>query len=229
MDYPSLTEDELEFGIAIHDEDTGEYVPRISNMRKIQREKITGFDRREPMVVYGRRDATIHGKNTNGVPCSLIVFCWYLHERERGRRFRSLRITASFATSRPKAPGSGDRDPFYDPCVLAVAPHGTYGLMPTTTAVEKKTLGEASIEAGFGGPKVGGKTGFELTQAGDHTHTITVNGMPCSYYERGEPPGDPDRCNAAEWNLSENDARKNGLPTFFRTAVLLERRSGDSD
>ena len=227
MDYPSLTEDELEFGIAINDEDTGEYVPRISNMGKIQRKKITGFDRREPMVVYGRRDDTIHGTNSEGDPCSLIVFCWYLHERERGRRFRSLRITVSFASSPPKDSGAA-RDSFYDPHVLAVAPHGTYGLLPTITAIEKKTSVEATLEAGFEGVKVGGKIGYELTQAGDHTHIITVNGMPCSYYERGEQPGDPDRCNAVEWNLFENDARKNGLPTFFRTAVLLERRSGDS-
>jgi len=140
MDSLNLTEPDIEFGIGIRDEETGEYQPRISNMGKIQRTTITGFDRREPMVVYGRRDTTLHGTDSNGKPCSLIVFCWYLHERQRGKRFQSLRITVSFATARVQSGSAAIRVPFYDPHVRAVAPHGTFSLLPAITAVEKKDV-----------------------------------------------------------------------------------------
>jgi len=60
------------------------------------------------------------------------------------------------------------------------------------------------------------------------THSIVINGTPCSYYQLDEHPGDPDRCNAVEWHIFEDAAQKSGLPTFFRTAVLLERRGEDN-
>jgi hypothetical protein len=221
-DEMGLQAEDIEFGMALEEgEPDDEYQLRQKNLGKIQHKKLTGFDRREPMVVYGLRDATIHGTDSAGTPCSLIVFRWYLHQRERGKRFKSLRIRILFATTR-KA------DPWYHPRVRAVAPDGTYSLQETPVKVESKVTGEGSLDMGFGGPSAGLKAGFELSRAVETADRVIINGSSYSDY-RDEEQGDPDRCNAVEWNLFENAAARSGLPAFFRTAVLLERRDGDEE
>jgi len=96
-----LQEEYIQVGMRIEEGGAEEkFQPRIKNMGKIQCEKITGFDRSEPMIVYGQRDATVNGTNTAGMPCSLIIFRWYLHQRERGKRFKSLCNSVTFATER---------------------------------------------------------------------------------------------------------------------------------
>jgi hypothetical protein len=218
-------EEDIEFGMVMEEggvED--EYQPRIKNLGKIQRTKLTGFDRREPMVVYGLRDVTIHGTSSTGTPCSLIIFRWYLHQRQRNKRFKSLRISITFATQCKDR--AGKIDGYYHPHVATVAPNGTFALMPTVVKNESKISTEASIDADFGGPSIGAKVGYELSRTYETNKQITINGTEYPNYGRHEQE-DPDRCNAVEWNLFENDGSSSGLPTFFRTAVLLERRLGD--
>ncbi|KAK6219195.1 hypothetical protein LQW54_002444 [Pestalotiopsis sp. IQ-011] len=221
-----MREEDIEFGIPL-DEGSAEdeYQPRIKNMGKVQRRRITGYDRREPMVVYGVRDLTIHGTNSAGTPCSLVVFRWYLHQRNSDKRLKSLRISITFATQRVTS--DGNPDGFYHPHVAAVAPNGTFGLMPTVVKNESTVQAEGSLDVGFGGPSAGAKLMYELSQSFESTKQITINGTECYDYGDDEQT-DPDRCNAVEWNLFENAIPDSGLPTFFRTAVLLERRDGDA-
>lgn len=128
-------EEDIQFGMRIEEgRAEEEFQPRIKNMGKIQRKKITGFDRHEPMVVYGLRDATVHGTNVAGMPCSLVIFRWYLHQRVRGKRFKSLRISITFSTERKDK--DGKTDTFYYPHVAAVAPNGTFSLMPSVVTNE---------------------------------------------------------------------------------------------
>jgi hypothetical protein len=219
-----LKDEDIEYGMALEEiEYDDEFVPRLKNHGKIQRTKITGFDQREPLVVYGLREDTIHGEDSNKMPCTLVVFRWYLHERVRGKKLKSLRISIVFATERKKGKAT---DPWYDPHVRDVAPDGTFSMLPSTQKVEKKNIGEGSLDVGFGGPSAGLKIGYELTRSLETVDQIRINGTPYSDY-KGQEQGDVDRCNAVEWNLFENESLKSGLPTFFRTAVLLERRRGD--
>lgn len=210
---------------------TGTYIPRIKNMGKIQRENLTGeLKGNLPVIVFGRRDLTLHGTTEGGTPATLVIFKWYLHERERGKRFQSLRITFTFRTKRPHpAGGKGRVDAFYDPTVVGVAPRGTYGLLRTTETRGVKTTAEASLTGGFGGiAQGGGKLGYELSRSAETSHHITINGMESNEHEDGEDYN-PDHYNTVEWNLFENDSQSSGLPTFFRTAVLLERHRRDAE
>ena len=207
------------------DELNNEYEPRLKNHGKIQRTKITGFDQRQPMAVYGQRDDTIHGSDADKTPYTLIVFRWHLHQRELGKRFKSLRICIVFTTTRKDG---SSRDVWYDPNVKAVSPNGTYSLMPSTMSSTAKKTVEGSLGAGFAGATADVKLGYELSQTYETAHQITINGSEYSD-TRGAEQGDPDLCNAVEWNLFENEASRSGLPTFFRTAVLLERRKGDME
>ncbi|EPS38009.1 hypothetical protein H072_8244 [Dactylellina haptotyla CBS 200.50] len=142
--------------------------------------------------------------------------------RSKGKRIKNLRISVIFTTERK----SGETiDYFYDPDVRTVPPAGTYSMMPTDTSVEEKRAFESSLIATFGGVKAALKSVYELTQSKVTTDRITINGRTYSEYKTG----DPDRCNAVEWHLFENNSQKSGIPTFFRTAVLLERRPGDTE
>lgn len=202
-----------------------EYQPRLQNKGKIERINVTGFDRKLPMVVYGIREATVHDTDSQKLPCTLIVFRWFLHQRERGKRLRSLRIRVVFATERKVGKAN---DTFYDPHVRGVAPNGTFSLLQTTQTIEQKATAEGSLEAGFGPASAGAKMGYELTRSVETADRVIINGQAINDY-RGQSQGDPDRLNAVEWHLFENESQASGLPTFFRTAVLLERRRHDSE
>ncbi|KAI4209518.1 MAG: hypothetical protein LQ351_007553 [Letrouitia transgressa] len=225
MAYDQETET-FDFGIelveAVLDD---EYQPRLQNKGKIERTNVTGFDRKLPMVVYGIREATVHDIDSQKLPCTLIVFRWFIHQRERGKRLRSLRIRVVFATERKDGKAS---DTFYDPHVRAVAPNGTFSLLQTIQTTEQKATAEGSLEAGFGPASAGLKMGYELTRSVETADRIVINGQAINDY-RGQSQGDPDRLNAVEWHLFENESQASGLPTFFRTAVLLERRRHDSE
>jgi len=214
---------EIEFGLELEELPDGEYEPKLPNLGKIQRRKITGPDRTDAMVIYGVRDQTIHGKDAAGKPCTLIVFHWYVNQRKDGKRIKNLHISVVFVTERKSG---GAIDHFYDPDVRAVAPAGTYSMLPTDTSVEEKKALEGSLDAAFGGAKAALKAVYELNRSKVTTDRITIDGRLYSEYRKGET-GDPDRCNAVEWHLFENKSQKSGIPTFFRTTVLLERRSGD--
>ncbi|KAE8440735.1 hypothetical protein EG329_006630 [Mollisiaceae sp. DMI_Dod_QoI] len=241
--FDELTEENIEFGVALRTEDPSRdpaqdpFQFRMPNNKAIQRTNITGFDRREPMVVYGMRDATTHGTDSDGMPCTLIVFNWYLHSRARGKRFKSVRITINFATTRsrdgtaassttttnPKA-----RNPYFDPAVRAIAPAGTYSVLRVPVRTDTKTTAEANVAGGYMGVSGGIKVAYELTRTIETTDSIVVNGMPL-FDAHGGGGGDPDRLSGVEWHLFEDSTHQTGLPTYFRTALLLERRAGDKE
>jgi hypothetical protein len=209
-----------------------EYVPRQRNLGKIQHRKFTGYDQRLPMVIYGFREETVHGTSASGTPTSLIVFRWGLQQRTPGRRFKSATLRAVFATTRQKGSGGGGAtDAYYDPHVAAVAPNGTYSMLATPVSVSHTRGVEGGIDAGMEFLKSTAKVTYELSSSVESTDQIVINGFERNEYSDADADemGDPDRCNVAEWQLFENASAKSGLPTFFRTAVLLERRDADDE
>ena len=233
-DLNSLPED-VDFGMIIEeteldDEEDAEYVPRQRNLSKVQHRKFTGYDQRLPMVIYGFREETVHGTSATGIPHSLIVFRWGIQQRSAGRRFKSATLRAMFQTMRRKDRASGGGiDAYYDPHVVAVAPNGTYSMLATPVTVSRNRSVEGGFEAGMDFVKGTAKVTYELSQSVEAVDQIVINGSERNEYSHraAAEVGDPDRCNVAEWQLFENTAAKSGLPTFFRTAVLLERRGED--
>ncbi|KAI2472763.1 hypothetical protein F4781DRAFT_382789 [Annulohypoxylon bovei var. microspora] len=223
--------EEVEFGgVLSGTQDEGTRRSRQRNFGKVQHRKFTGYDQKLPMVIYGFREETVHGTSADGRPHSLVVFRWGLQQRKRGRRFKSARLRIVFATSRTKDSSSNSsRDASYDPHVVDVKPNGSYTLLPTPVTVARTRAIEGGVEGGFQYAKGTAKVTYELSSTTTATDQIVINGVERSGYDiaTAKEVGDPDRCNIAEWQMFENTATRSGLPTFFRTAVLLERRKGD--
>lgn len=221
--------DEVEFGMILEETDyRDEYQPRVRNFGKVQHHKFTGYGRNDDMIIYGYREETVHGTSIDGRPHSLVVFKWGLQQRQRGRRFKSARLRAVFNTTRKKA--GGRCDPYYDPNVVDLQPNGTYALQPTPVTTTRTRDVEIGFEGGMDFAKGIAKVTYELSTAVVADDQIVINGQDTRDYDSDAEMevGDPDRSNVAEWNLFENDATRSGLPTYFRTAVLLERRRGDN-
>ncbi|KAJ8127351.1 hypothetical protein O1611_g6284 [Lasiodiplodia mahajangana] len=230
-----LFPEQIEFGMIMEgtelDEgDDPEYIPRQRNLGKIQHRKFTGYDQRLPMVIYGFLEQVVHGTSAAGVPNSLIIFRWGIQQRSAGKRLQSAKLSAVFQTTRRKNQASGGGiDAYYDPHVVAMAPHGTCSMLATPVAVGNSHSIEGGFEAGMGFAKGTGKVTYELSQSAEGTDQVVINGFERNIYDNAmaEEVGDPDRCNAVEWQLFENKAVRSGLPSFFRTAVRLERREED--
>jgi hypothetical protein len=229
-----ITPEQIEFGMIIEETDfdedeEAEYIPRQRNLGKIQHRKFTGYDQTLPVVLYGFREETVHGTSTDKTPHSLIVFRWAIQQRASGRRFKSATLRAVFRTTRKKS-GGGGIDAYYDPHVKALAPNGTYSMLATPVTVTNTRRVEGGVDAGMEFLKGTAKVTYELSQSVEARDQIVINGFERNEYDYNNASelGDPDRCNVAEWQLFENTAVKSGLPTFFRTAVLLERRPWDT-
>lgn len=229
LEYFKLGTEDVQFGMILapgeHDE---EYQPRVRTRGKVQHRQFTGYDQSLPMVIYGTQEETIHGSAEDGRPLTLIVFRWELRQRKRGLRFKSAAIRAIFGTKRTKqSAGKPILDTFYDPNIVTVAPSGTYEFMPTTGTTTRTRNSEAGLQVGIDFAYANGKMANELTTTTITTDRITISGGTSYQTNYETDDGDPDRCNVAEWHLFENKTTRGGLPTFFSTAVLLERREGD--
>lgn len=226
--------EDVEFGMVLNEARDGDKKNRARqrNYGKVQHRKFTGYDQNLPMVIYGFREETVHGTSTDGRPHTLVVFRWGLQQRKRGRRFKSAQLKAVFGTTRTKdhlSSGIG-RDAYYDPHVVTVEPNGSYSLLSTSVTVARTRGVEGGVEGGVDFAKGTAKATYELSTTTTAVDQIVINGTERNEYSANvlAEVGDPDRCNVAEWQLFENAATRSGLPTSFRTAVLLERREGDS-
>lgn len=227
-----LLPEEVEFGLILNEaEDKEKRRSRQRNFGKVQHRKFTGYDQKLPMVIYGLREETVHGTSADGRPHTLVVFRWGLQQRKRGRRFKSVQLRARFSTARMKDPSlGGGPDTYYDPHVVKVEPNGTYSLLPTPVTVVRTRAFEGGLEGSVDFAKGTSKLTYELSTTVEGTDQIIINGVERNEYDfqTAKDLGDPDRCNIAEWQLFENTTTRSGLPTFFRTAALLERREGDT-
>lgn len=182
--------EEANFGMILEevqgdDDGDAEYITRQRNLGKIQHRKFTGYDQRLPLVIYGFREETVHGVSAASVPHSLIVFRWGIQLQSAGQRVKSARLCAGFRT--------------------------------TPVTVTRGRSVEGGFEAGMEFAKGTAKVTYELSQTAETADQFVMNGFECNQYDdrtAGEV-GNPDRCNAAEWQLFENTAARSGLPTFF--------------
>lgn len=200
----------------------------------------TGYNQDMPMVVYGQVQKAVHGTDRNRKPISLLVFRWHLQQRAQNRRYTSASIRVDFTALSAK---DGQRNPFYDPHVRAVAPNGTYGMALTPNTITRTLALNESLVVGNNDNNNTVGANYTMMSQVKATEQVVINGNPRCLYGANELAsirgqdncrGAPwircqDRCNAAEWNLFENSSIKGGLPSMFHTVVLLERHSDDSD
>ncbi|KAI1388436.1 uncharacterized protein F4822DRAFT_246582 [Hypoxylon trugodes] len=222
--------EQVEYGTVLHEARSRDRA-RQRNYGKVQHRKFTGYDQSLPMVIYGFREETVHGRSTDGRPHTLVIFRWSLQQRKRGRRFKSARLKAVFRTTRTRDISlGGGRDVCYDPHVVTAEPNGSYSLLPDSVTISRTRGLEAGVEGGGEFAKGVAKTTYELSTTATGVDQIVINGAERNEYSASDRTkiNDPDRCNVAEWYLFENATTQSGLPTFFRTAVLLERREGDT-
>ncbi|KAJ2980637.1 hypothetical protein NUW58_g6894 [Xylaria curta] len=193
----------------------------------MQRRNITGFNQKRPIVIYGSLKETIHGTSAAGEPHSLIIVCWRIQQRSPKRRLKWVRIRAVFQTTRASL--GGNIDASYDPIVVSIAPQGTYSMFETPVAQTRDHSIEGGFEAGIDSIQGMAKVIHRKSQSFEKVDCITINGFERNVYNQqtADGLGDPDRCNAVEWQLFENSTVGSGLPTSFCTAVLLKRHQKD--
>lgn len=181
------------------------------------------------------------GADDTSEPCTLIVFDWRFDKPNPGKRYRSIWIKVTFA------PQDHNKEKSSDP-VVAMGPRGTYFMSRTTETVVKVLRNwRIAIKVPVPLPlykwkrfRAGHRHSFELplpviswlgfrasdkkTTAFDRNDYIQIVGRPIVDNNDGGRRSEP---NGALWKLFENASQKSGVPTQFRTAILLKRRVGD--
>jgi hypothetical protein len=212
---PENVDDLLEMGLIEVDEE--EFETHLSNFSKPQQINLTGPDRidKEGVVLCGRLVDVVHGEDA-GKPQTLAIFEWYVHANHPGKRFKFAQIGVSFKSS------TGDRR--YDPAVVDCFPWGAYSVSKTTKKLETTRGWHPSVKLGQDGIATAENAFvYDLKETVERDQHIYVNGSPVL----ADGYTDPDRLNAVQWNLFESESQRSGVPRYFRTAVLLERKPGD--
>ena len=148
-----------------------------------------------------------------GPPATIVIFRFNFvnTEKEVKRRFVSAKIKVEFSDVRSR----GNMDPE----VFAISPDGEVHL-------DKQTLSkdvDRGIHAGLAAIK-GVDIGFEWKVSETKEKEYWVKQMGIKFNSRTTFTGAD---NTAIWQLVEHASKKQGIPSFFQTAVLLQRRGDD--
>lgn len=187
---------------------------RLKNGGVPQQTAITGHDRTEAITVTGELADVVHGHmgDNSGKGCTLIVFDWWIDGHNENKRFKHVQIRATFKSETGGA--------YYDPKVIAMAPRGTFSMLQSKQPVNGHLNAELSAQT----PPAFGSFGFTLgygsTTSTERQDFIKIIGR---IRVDSDSKGSGIRPNVVQWDVDENASMKSGLPSHFRTAVLLER------
>jgi hypothetical protein len=187
---------------------------RIRNESEVQRSYIT--DRRSALQVQATLVTAIHGKlSPGGAPASLIVTD-FSFVPQKPRRFKSVLINYTFESRDPNSDG---------PEVFAIAPSGYSSIRPTQDIVKLKRSGKLEslklvnpVETFAPEKDAVVSASGSLWEASESSAEQTILSGTIRLERR-----DFGSMNTARWVLMENDAKKSGISTFLRTAILLKR------
>ncbi|KAL2842897.1 hypothetical protein BJY01DRAFT_235833 [Aspergillus pseudoustus] len=173
-----------------------------------QRRTVTSYH--GSVDVYGESLAVVHGRLDEDADqfASLLVFEFRFDGVRWKSRIPWVSILLEFRSSDPETP-----DP---PLVHGFSPQGAYTLLPVEQ--EEANSREASVNGGVAqmGVSAGITYGWSKSISRTTTNHTRIKGMKiCDEY--GDAFG-------VKWTLEENPASKMGVPTYVRTAVLLERK-----
>jgi hypothetical protein len=186
----------------------------VKNQRgEVQRHYV--IDRGTTMLVQCSLAEVVHGEISpdSSVPGTLAVFDFRFLPRASGRRFAQAEISVIFADAE-------GRELFY-PEVLDISPLGHFSMHPTTKKQEVKRRVRGGVYGGGYGASAGVGFSYQLNNSIDKTYATQTIGA-IRFGKKGSMP------NTAEWTLLENASQQSGIPTFFRTAVLLGRCRGNA-
>lgn len=151
---------------------------------------------------------------SEGDPATLLVIEFRFVSLNNSRRFTAARITLKFSDAKSRTN--------LDPEVYRIHPEDVTLLDKITISKDTEQSLSGSINGGI--PVAGGSVGYtwKVTQLKDHEHSARLTGV--KYNLRESLSGDD---NAAIWSLEEHTSKKNGIPNFLRTAVILRRKADD--
>ncbi|KAL1903266.1 hypothetical protein Sste5346_000551 [Sporothrix stenoceras] len=154
-------------------------------------------------------DSVVHGTLTSdqfSEPASLFIFEFAFCPRSRRRRFRDIAITLTFTAGTE----------------LVIQPENRWKTGTTTIDRQRSHTISPSLEGAVG--PASGTLSYEWQQTDsrkidDH---VWIEGVVKAL---GERPDGRRVADSAVWELHENHQTDSGVPSFFRTAVLLKRES----
>lgn len=167
------------------------------------------------LTVYADLYNVTHGRRSpQGDAATLIVMDFrFTGSDSNKRRFREATIMVKFELADQ---GMDDES---GPEVLKIAPHGTFFRNQSTQEEQIKANVNATASGGGGPVNLGIGAGWEKTKTITKEDRMALSGNPRI---EGRRSGS---YNAARWKLRENKLKQQGLPSFFRTAILISPRS----
>ncbi len=168
------------------------------------------IDRGEALILRASLVSVTHGDfMPDGDGASLLIFEFNFTSINRSRRFTNVQITLTFNDESGNVKNR--------PEVWAIAPQGKFAINKTTSTKDVKQSLNASLNGEIAG--VGGQLGYawETSQVKETEHSTTLVGQKRIFADWGKD-------NGVIWSLEEDAKKKDGVPSFLRSAVLLRRR-----
>ena len=182
-----------------------------------QRQVITNRVKGTPFKADVQLVSCVHGKMSDSepTPASLVVVGYHLGCVKGEYRCKSVETTLEFKSYGSENSHNRPMIRFYEP----FRQHAKY----ERTEVEhtKKGKAEGSLGATFTPADAGLTLGRETEEKYKSSYHATGEAWP--YYPQDGIP-EP---SAVEWQFSQNEKSKTGMPNFFRVAVLIQRKNSD--
>ncbi|EHK51018.1 hypothetical protein TRIATDRAFT_186641 [Trichoderma atroviride IMI 206040] len=147
-----------------------------------------------------------------GDPAALLVFEFHFH-MPSGRRFKHTLITVTFEDE--KGPS------ILDPEVYRISPEGRYALDKVTNSKDVSHAVDAAVNGGVGGANLELGYHWKMDRNIEKEHSGTLRGLSRRFKTYGEET-------SAVWEIEEDPVKKEGIPTFLRSALIL-RLDDESD
>ncbi|EMR66464.1 hypothetical protein UCREL1_6536 [Eutypa lata UCREL1] len=164
-------------------------------------------DRGKALILQARLVSVTHGHYVpDGDFATLLVF-EFKFSNVRGR-FTGAIISLSFED----ASGQVTNRPY----VAQIAPMGSWAINKTTKSRDIYQRVEAGVGSGVPGATYDLSYAWETSQVKERQHATKLDGIKRLFADWGKE-------NGVVWNLKENPDKKDGIPNFLRTAVLLRR------
>ncbi|KAL7796631.1 hypothetical protein V8C37DRAFT_353418 [Trichoderma ceciliae] len=167
------------------------------------------IDRGNSLILQAALVSVTHGEFTpEGAAASLLIF-EFTFVGKGSRRFTKASITLNFDDAR--------RENRNRPVVWAISPSGSYAI---NKSVSTRDVNQ-SLNIDIGGSVLGmnGGVGYvwDTSETKDIQHSTKLVGLKRTLADGGKN-------NAVVWILEEDSKKKDGIPTFLRSGVLLRRR-----
>lgn len=208
-------DDDTSFGLVLEERgQRGGYHTANDPNGRFHRATVTDRDLQGAIDVRGRSKVIVHGylNPSSDRAATLLVYDFTFNSTKRFRRVASAKITFDFACCQPGSSG---------PEVLAVAPSGRWSLAETTQNEYSESRSGVNMSLGYQGASVGGSHYWtRCVQREGRDATIIHGDTICNAYGRET---------GAKFTLLENASAspKTGVPSLFRLAILLGRKTDD--